>query len=408
MHRALQVQNGTNEDTSFPATRRVAVIGEDEVAYALTKELAKAGLEVALIMKSDEILPIDFSSGETYGLEQLEKNKLVRVYPSSTVTGCVGFVGAYRLEIALRVGMEALEVGAIVVTTGYKYGFPEEFIHWGSLKGVSSVRDVLRFLSTDALELIAFVVLPGASAFEFWQVLKAAEVSLDQGVPHIFILCEDVRVSDRGLESLYASLRERRVMFIKYGNVTPLVLESGQGVSIRTGDISLSGMMKEKTIVCDRIFVADKVLPDKKAEELARLLDINTDTYGYFQDDNVYHFPVQSNRRGIYIAGLAKRDAGDIQFLNDVQTVTGEINNLIGRGSILVDWATSCVDSDKCALCLTCLRTCPASAIRVDYENRAAEVVEVACQGCGICTAVCPAMAIELKERPGVISVVTG
>ena len=55
------------------------------------------------------------------------------------------------------------------------------------------------------------------------------------------------------------------------------------------------------------------------------------------------------------------------------------------------------VDPDKCALCLTCIRSCPHHAIEVDHEKQTAKVIDIACQGCGICAGECPAKAIQLK-----------
>lgn len=407
VHRNLRVGGLSNQNSSFSATKRVAVVGEDEVAYGLAKELTKAGLEVALIMKTSQIVPLDLTAEDALFQERLDRNRLVRVYPLSTVIDCSGFAGAFRLIITSRSQIEELEVGAIAVTTGYEYQLPLEFADWSSFGRVCSVRDSLRFLFDGDLESVVFVAPPFASAFEFRQILQAAQVALDKDISRVFILCNDVRVSDRGLETFYTSLRDRGVLFIKYGNAIPAVKENhtSRSITIQTDDISLGGIMKEKMIECDRVFVAERVVSDRAGEELALLLGINIDAQGFLQDDNVYHFPIQSNRRGIYVAGLAKGETGDIQLQQDVGAVTGEICDLIGNGRIVVNWVTSHVDSDKCALCLTCLRSCPACAIRVDYENRSAEVVDVACQGCGICSSVCPAMAIQLKGFPEAIEV---
>ena len=55
------------------------------------------------------------------------------------------------------------------------------------------------------------------------------------------------------------------------------------------------------------------------------------------------------------------------------------------------------IDSDKCILCLTCVRSCPHRAIDIDLNREAAVVTELACWGCGICAAECPSKAIRLK-----------
>ena len=51
-----------------------------------------------------------------------------------------------------------------------------------------------------------------------------------------------------------------------------------------------------------------------------------------------------------------------------------------------------------CARCLTCVRSCPHQAIRLDDRP---EVMPAACQGCGICAASCPAATITFRDERG-------
>ena len=51
------------------------------------------------------------------------------------------------------------------------------------------------------------------------------------------------------------------------------------------------------------------------------------------------------------------------------------------------------VDPDKCAVCLTCVRTCPFDVLR--STGRRLEIDPAKCQGCGVCVSECPAKAIS-------------
>ena len=55
------------------------------------------------------------------------------------------------------------------------------------------------------------------------------------------------------------------------------------------------------------------------------------------------------------------------------------------------------VDADKCAACLTCVRSCPFDVPRINEEG-VAFIEAAACQGCGICASVCPRKAITLQH----------
>jgi heterodisulfide reductase subunit A2 len=56
------------------------------------------------------------------------------------------------------------------------------------------------------------------------------------------------------------------------------------------------------------------------------------------------------------------------------------------------------VDQDKCAVCLTCVRTCPFDVPIIDYTVDAAYIDPAKCQGCGVCVSECPAKAITCKN----------
>ena len=75
-----------------------------------------------------------------------------------------------------------------------------------------------------------------------------------------------------------------------------------------------------------------------------------------------------------------------------------EVRKLLSPGKLEVELSTAVVDEEKCAICLTCIRTCPHGAMRVDPEKNIAENLPQSCQRCGICVGVCPARAISLPE----------
>jgi ferredoxin len=55
------------------------------------------------------------------------------------------------------------------------------------------------------------------------------------------------------------------------------------------------------------------------------------------------------------------------------------------------------VDPEKCNLSLTCIRTCPVKAIRIEGKN--AEIVASRCIGCGHCVMVCAQNAISFRDE---------
>jgi heterodisulfide reductase subunit A len=56
------------------------------------------------------------------------------------------------------------------------------------------------------------------------------------------------------------------------------------------------------------------------------------------------------------------------------------------------------VNPDKCAVCLTCVRTCPFNIPFIDHSQGAAYIDPGLCQGCGMCVSECPAKAISFRR----------
>src|SRR4030043_1361229 len=132
-------------------------------------------------------------------------------------------------------------------------------------------------------------------------------------------------------------------------------------------------------------------------------------------EDNPQLLRVRSNRRGIFIAGACRCPQEVSGSLIEARAVAQEVMALLSKGTYTYDLAVAEVDPKKCAVCYTCPRLCPHSAITVErYAERnvynttgtaeqmnwgAAKVDPAACFGCGICVAECPAKAITLHHE---------
>lgn len=57
------------------------------------------------------------------------------------------------------------------------------------------------------------------------------------------------------------------------------------------------------------------------------------------------------------------------------------------------------VNVDSCTLCLACVSSCPADALRDNPDTLQLRFIETACVQCGICEATCPENAISLTAR---------
>ena len=130
-------------------------------------------------------------------------------------------------------------------------------------------------------------------------------------------------------------------------------------------------------------------------------------------EDNPQLLRVRSNRRGIFVAGGCRFPQEVSESLIEARAAAQEVVALLSKGSYTYDLAVAEVDPKKCAVCYTCPRLCPHSAITVEkYAERnvytppgakedamgRGQGRSAACYGCGICVAECPAKAITLHH----------
>jgi heterodisulfide reductase subunit A-like polyferredoxin len=231
----------------------------------------------------------------------------------------------------------------------------------------------------------------------------------------VTILCKDVKVAADGMERLYRKARETGALFFKYDEPPLFCFEEDL---VRIDVMDTAAIQKEErwpvSIQSDLLVVGEAYVPYPETEQLATLLKLHLGNRGFLMEDNPQLLRVRSNRRGIFIAGGCRFPQEVSESLIEARAATQEVMGLLFKGIYTYDLAVAEVDPKKCAVCYTCPRLCPHSAITVEkYAERnvyappgtggetqwgAAKVNPAACYGCGICVAECPAKAITFHH----------
>jgi heterodisulfide reductase subunit A-like polyferredoxin len=231
----------------------------------------------------------------------------------------------------------------------------------------------------------------------------------------VAILCKDVKVAADGMERLYRKAREKGVLFFKYEEPPKFSIVNGQ-IQIDVRDIAAIEKREQwpVSILSDLVVFSEAFVPTPETETLSGLLKIHLGNRGFLMEDNPQLLRVRSNRRGIFVAGACRFPQEVSESLIEARAVAQEVIALLSKGTYTYDLAVAEVDPKKCAVCYTCPRLCPHSAITVEkYGERnvystsgtgkemkwgAAKVDPASCYGCGICVAECPAKAITFRH----------
>ena len=203
-------------------------------------------------------------------------------------------------------------------------------------------------------------------------------------------------MDSEGAEKLYLEARDHGVVFLKFEENPGISMEDGR-VKIEAKDVFIG---EDVILGCDLLIAEERLLPAKGTGALSSLLNIKTDSRGFYQEENVHLYPVASERKGIFFIGDCRGYFDIRRALIDASSVVLSVYQLLSPGKIEVEAEKVKADPNKCVACLTCIRVCPHGAIglvRMDGEKEVAEISDLACDGCGICAAICPAKAIKFE-----------
>ncbi|MDD5673424.1 MAG: hydrogenase iron-sulfur subunit [Chitinivibrionales bacterium] len=323
---------------------------------------------------------------------QINNQRSIELFPESTAASVKGEAGNFKVMVSSQGKTFRLSAGAVVLAAG------TNGIGAQNKTGLTLGKNLIAFSSL--LSMIREGKTPKKTAFLLdgaaeqdcatsAAVFSCALLLAQQPKTSSTVFCKNARVAAFGMENLYRRARNAGVEVVKYDSLT-LQRETAAGIAVITRDT-----IADKEL-CDEFETV--VYADRSADSprIPSITGLKTAPDGSLQYDNVWLLPAQTNRAGIFTAGASRGITELREVLNDGLAVAGQVHDFLRQGQLVASKDAANVDAEKCALCLTCLRICPVSAISIDTKNKAATVSPYECQKCGACAAECPALAITL------------
>jgi heterodisulfide reductase subunit A len=426
------------EAQSLPLKPEVLVLGGGIAGMSIAQELARSGIHVTLLEKGEVLggrtsdlqrfynRPEDVQQWIDEKVSEIHKTSNITVITQAELKRLEGHLGRFQARIRGLDDTEAvLSASAIVVATGYatRREIQGLFVH----KRVITLTEMEKLLpgtkgpsllwDGKKVETITFL-LDGVNEDIKVDSINAIKQSLalqEHFGCQVAVLCKDVKVAADGMERLYRKAREKGVLFFKYEEPPRLSAVNGK-IQVDVKDTAAIQKSDQWTvsILSDLVIIGEAFNPAPETERLAAILKLHLGTRGFFVEDNPQLLRVRSNRRGIFVAGACRFPQEVSETLIEARAAAQEVMALLSKGTYPYDLAIAEVDPKRCAVCYTCPRLCPHSAITVEkyaegnvygtYQIEqgkkwgAAKVDPVACYGCGICVAECPAKAITLHH----------
>jgi heterodisulfide reductase subunit A len=306
-----------------------------------------------------------------------------------------------------------LEVGTIVVSTGYKafdarkkpeygYGIYPNVITTLELERLLSASGptqgmLLRPSDSKIPRKIAFIQCVGSrdestnrycSRVCCMASLKNA-FTIKERYPDsdVYIFYVDIRAFGRMYEEFYRRVQESGVKFVR-SRVAEIWEDEGSNL-VLSYENTLSGEFEEEEF--ELVVLSIGLEPNT---EIATKLGISMGEDGFYEPAHPKLRPAETDVRGIFLAGTCSGPKDIQDSIATAGLAASKALQLMLKGTAELDPYYAFVDSEKCTGCGVCVKVCRFNAVSLDRKK--AEIDPNACIMCGTCVSACPTDAIDM------------
>jgi len=328
-----------------------------------------------------------------------------------------------------------IEVGAIVIATGFTVKQPDFFPEYGYGK----YPDVITGLQFERLASASGPTLgeirrPSDGKIPEKIVFLACAGSRDpaKGIPYCSKICcmyiakhamlyqhkvhggksyvfyMDIRAGGKQYEEFVRrAIEDDGVNYVR-GRVSKIYEKNGKLI-VSGVDTLLNAMPVE--IEADMVVLATAGVANEGAEELAQKLHVSYDPYKFFAEAHPKLKPVETNTAGIFLAGACQAPRDIPESVAMASGAAVKVAGLFSQDELTREPIIAVVNRQappaysSCVGCFLCLSACPYQAIeKEEIKNRSGEVIKMVakvnpglCQGCGTCVAFCRTKSIDIQ-----------
>jgi len=408
---------------SLDIKRSVLVVGGGVAGMEAALGAAGQGVDVHLVEKTGKLGGIARDLNATWKGEKIQDyleeltarthaSDLINLYLDSEVESFTGSMGNFVTTIKGNgtngnSQQVSIEHGAVILATGGKEYKPREYLY-------EEHPDVLTHLDMDAAlreeddriknaKAIVFIQCVGSRNNEnpfcskvcCTHSLKSAIAlkAMDRR-KRVYVVYRDIR-SYGFREDLYQKAREKGVLFIRYDieKMPELRENSNKELELSVIDHVLQIPV---TVRPDLVVLASGIVPGDN-KQLFEKFKVPTNNEGFLVEAHAKLRPVDFASDGLFVAGLAHYPKPIEESIAQARASVARAMTILSRDSLMVGGIVADVTREKCAVCLTCVRTCPYD-IPYIHSDGYAQIDASECHGCGACVAECPGKAIRLNH----------
>jgi heterodisulfide reductase subunit A len=426
---------------------RVLVIGAGVAGMRASISLADMGLAVYLIeregktggwaLQAGRMGPEGQAGPEVVAtlLQRIQGNDRIVIYAQAEMIEKTGSIGDFNVKINAKGKEVSLNVGAIIVTTGFTPYSPEKGEYGWGAEGVVDLVQFRQMLEDGKLEYhgkpvrdVAFIYCVGSrqaegtescpspnrycsryccSAATYTAVMLQELATKAKQKVNQYHLYRDVRTYGN-FEPIYEEARNGGALFLRWEpEHPPLVGETDGRLSVKVQDTLDGG--EEIEIEVDLVVLVTGMEP-RKNDRLNQVLKMPESADGFYKEIHPKLRPVETVIDGVFIAGAAQGPKTMSESVTSALAAVAKAGSLLKKGHVDLEPLIALVDNDKCTWCGECLKACPYSAIEkmICSNKEVAMVIASLCKGEGACVPVCPmdAMAVEGFRNDQIVAMI--
>jgi len=336
---------------------------------------------------------------------------------------CISKCGPKAIDLNDHERIHELDVGSIIVATGFKIFDPTPLTHYGfgrypevytSLQferlnnATGPTEGKIRTKDGRVPEKVAIIHCVGSrdqshnkycSRVCCMYSMKLAHLVKEKVAAEVYEFYIDIRSPGKGYEEFYNRLQEEGTHFIrgKVAEVTDIVDDpADRGRLTVVAEDTLA--RKIRRIPVDMVVLSVGLKAADGVEDVARMVGISQDADGWINELHPKLGPLATPSDGIFIAGCCQGPKDIPDSVAQAQGAAALALSLISRGKIEIEPTVAVVNDRLCTGCKTCVELCAYSAVSFVEEKKTAFVNDILCKGCGTCAAACPVAAISVQH----------
>ncbi len=405
---------------SLDIQKTLLVIGGGVAGMEAALSAAGQGIDVHLVEKTDTLGGVARELNTTWQGEPIKEyiedlvnritsHKAIQVHMDSGIQNTTGSMGNFVTLIRKNNTEEVVPVdhGAVIIATGGLEYKPHEYLYGENpnvlthLEMDAAIRE--QDTRLDTARSVVFIQCVGSRNDEnpycskiccTHSLKSALAVKKMDSRKRVYVIYRDIR-SYGFREDLYKEAREKGILFIRYDlEKMPKLRKDNNGeLELIVTDHVLRIPVK---INPDLVVLASGIVPGDN-RSLFEKFKVPVNSEGFLVEAHAKLRPVDFASDGLFVAGLAHYPKPVEESIAQARAAVSRAMTILSRDSLMVGGVVAEVTPEKCAVCLTCVRTCPYEVPYIHADGYA-QIDPAECHGCGACVAECPGKAIQLNH----------